>query len=58
MATKKKKEKEAIPEEMKKGIIHFSTGCILEISMEGANVSITMMKDGKQLQGSCTIKEE
>lgn len=58
MATKKKKEKESVPEDMKKGIINFSPGCILEISLEGVNVSITMMKDGKQLQGICTLKEE
>lgn len=56
MATKKKKE---MPKkEVKKGIIHFSAGCILEITLEGVDVSIKMTEDGKQLNGSCTLREE
>lgn len=56
MATKKKKE--ISEKEVKKGIIHFSAGCILEITLEGIEVSIKMKEDGKQLKGSCTLKEE
>lgn len=59
MAGKKiaKKEKEN-KEEIKKGIIHFASGCILEITLQGKDAIIVLTENGKQHKGCCTLKEE
>lgn len=56
MATKKTAKKEQ--KETKTGIIHFSPGCILEVTNQGNDVSIVLTENGKQHKGSCTLKEE